>query len=114
MKKLEVKDGVYMETLVQMLWGVGKYKIQPRVLFLIELIRESEGGFFVTEEKRGLIMDRLRITRGNYDLMLDRLSVSGDVRRDNGILYLNPKWRAVKECDGNFLISKKNSLDVKE
>jgi hypothetical protein len=105
MKRLELREDKYLSGLVMMLWGLEKLEVQSRVLFLIEMIRESEGGYYVQEEKRGLIMERLRISRNNYELMQDRLVVSGDVRRENGILYLAPKWRAVKECEGEFLVS---------
>ena len=81
-------------------------EINQQTRFLIEVIRECcEGGYYVQEEKRGIIMDRMRLSRVYYDLMVTRLSLRGDLRRDNGILYIAPKWRAVKDCDGNFLIS---------
>jgi len=110
MKRLEISEEKYLSSLVMMLVGMEKLEVRSQLLFLVEMIRESEGGYYVQEEKRGIICERLGITRKNYELMQDRLSVSGDVRRDNGILWLAPKWRAVKECDGEFLISMKKKV----
>ena len=91
-----------------MVRGLERMEINQQTRFLIEVIREcGDKGYYVQTEKRGVIMDRMRLSKVYYDLMITRLSRSGDLRRDNGILWLAPKWRAVKECDGNFLISEK-------
>lgn len=111
MKRLEIKEEKYMESLVMMIYGLEKLEVRSRVLYLIELIKESENGYLVNNDKRPIIMKRLGLSYNNYEMLLNRLVLSGDVRRDNGIVWLAPKWRAVKECGGEFLISSKKKLE---
>lgn len=108
MKKLEIVKEKYLDSLVMMVRSLDLQELNQQTRFLIEVIRECcDQGYYVQSEKRGVIMDRMRMSEVYYNLMITRLSQRGDLRRDNGILWLAPKWRAVKECEGNFLISEK-------
>lgn len=109
MKVIEFKEEDYLGNLVFMLMGLDHFKIEFKTLFLVELIKESEGGWIDVEgEKKVLIMERMGIKKGYYQKLLSRLEIAGHIRKDGRIVYLAPKYRAVKESEGNFLIRKKS------
>jgi len=112
MKKIEFKDDAeYLGGVVRMLVGLDKLEVDIQTLFLIEVVRESAGGYMVNDMAgRKVIMDRMRISEVYFNKMVGVLSLKGYLRRDNGIIYVHPKFRAVKESEGNFLVSVKKSL----
>ena len=106
MKKLEIKEEKFVESLVFMLMGLDKEECNVQTLFLVELLKECDPrGFLVVEEKRELVMGRTGIKKGYFDKMVFRLMYGGHVRLEYGIIYFAPKYMAVVGCEGNFLIS---------
>lgn len=108
MKKLEVVSEKYLSTMVKMLVGLDKLDKEFEVLFLIEIVRESSGGYVVNDLGfRKMMHARLRIGSSYYDKVVSRLVLKGYLKRDGGLLYVHPKFMAVKESEGIFVISSK-------
>lgn len=113
MKKYEVNEGKFLQTVVGMIYSLDNLEVSSRIAFLVELIRESDQGYVLLSEKKELLMQRLRLSPDNFEKLIQRLGIGGHVRKEGGIIYLHPKWRAVKECEGMFLISeKKNKISL--
>lgn len=107
MKKIELDPDKFLKQTVTMLLALDKLEVNTMTLFLVELVKESECGFVVIQEKRRLIMDRLRISRANFDKMVLRLGYENHLLKDGGVIRLHPKYRALRECDGCLVIMEK-------
>lgn len=107
MKKIELDPDKFLKQTVTMLLALDKLEVNTMTLFLVELVRESEGGFVVIQEKRQLIMDRMRISEANFNKMVLRLGYEDHLLKDGGVIRLHPKYRAVKECEGCLVIMEK-------
>jgi hypothetical protein len=114
MKKIEIKDSDFLKSCVYMFVGLdlNSIKMNNPVKLLILLIESSKDGYVVIDDSIEVIMNTMcYANRRSFDKAINRLEHDNHVRREKNIIYLHPKYKAIKESDGAILICKK-SLQV--
>ena len=107
MKIVSVKSDEYLKTLV----NVGYFWDQEKnsyVDFLVVLIKNADkNGILIRKKIFPLLLDQLKWSRKLSQQFLERLQKSGHLSTKGKAIYLNPKYLAIRDCDGIFVISEK-------
>ncbi len=105
MEQMTLPNNVYQDRLIQAAFGFDELKVNPYVLLLSELVKLSKNGYVMHSECSKIIKVNLKLTDEGYKKQISRLMYKGHIRKENGIIYLHPKYKAIKECNGIFVIS---------
>lgn len=110
MKKIEISKDKFVQSLVFMFMGLDMLELNKRTLFLVEVIKNCPKGYAVINDIKPIIMKSMLMSAFSFDKHLQRLEYSKHIRKDNGVVYLAPKYIAILQCEGALLICEKDSF----
>lgn len=111
MRALEIKKDKYIVGLVRMMyeWSQKEEKEHFFSEFIAEMLKYSTNGAVLRPEIRPILKEKFGLSEIYFKQIINRLRDRGDIVAKVGhAYYLHPKYRAITECDGVFVITIKD------
>ncbi len=109
MRALQINRPDYKKALTRMLFEWNNTNIHPLALFLAEMVKISDNSKVNLKELKVVVKQNLGLTDVCFRQTIFLLKNRGDIVGKLGpILFLHPKYQAINECEGVFVITIKD------
>lgn len=96
----------FIPELVAMLYAPSKVSVLTEVQLLTKLIEYSKGGVIVVSEVKSSILSDLSLKENHFRQILHKLAKGKHIKVEYGIIYISPKYSAIKSCEGKLMIQR--------
>lgn len=107
MRELKINKEKYQRLLIDMIYSLDSPKKNPQTIVISKLVDMSYNGMINRGEFNKIARTELKMSTPNILQTINRLKHAKHISIVGSTIYINPMYKAVKECEGMFLITPK-------
>ena len=107
MRDLKINRDKYQELLINMVYSLVAKKRNTHTLVISKLVDMAYNGMINRAEFRKVAVTELKMSEDLIRKTIFKLKLQGHISIIGSTIYINPIYKAVKECEGMFLITPK-------
>lgn len=107
MRELQINREKYQFLLLSMVYTLEDTRQNPQIAVISKLVDMSYNGMINRAKFRKIAKTELKMSEANIRQIIKKLIADKHISYVGTTIYINPMYKAVKECEGMFLITPK-------